>query len=117
MNTSENKPNRRSPDPIDRLIHEDNLRINTLLIIKKMDLLVAVMNNSMLIRVKLSSFPQLKKASQKQLGEWKLSGRGTGVRWEGLDEDISARGLIKLYINNQLKQQFHHQGDGDFVLV
>lgn len=117
MSTLRNKDNRRSPDPIDRLIHEENLRISTLFVVKKMDMLVAVMNNGMLIRVKLSTFPRLKKASQKQLDSWKLTGKGAGVRWEGLDEDLSARGFIKTYINHQLKRQFHRQGDDEFVLV
>jgi hypothetical protein len=40
-------------------------------------------------------FPKLRDASADQLGKWRLIGRGIGIHWEKLDEDISVAALLK----------------------
>lgn len=41
-------------------------------------------------------FPRLLKASPQQRQKWELIGRGSGVHWPEVDEDISVRGLLGL---------------------
>jgi hypothetical protein len=46
------------------------------------------------IAVPLAYFPRLLNASQDNLNDFIISGGGTGVHWESLDEDISVEGLL-----------------------
>ena len=47
------------------------------------------------ISVPLEWFPRLKQASPKQRKNWRLIGKGTGIHWLDLDEDISVSALLK----------------------
>lgn len=47
------------------------------------------------LSVPLEWFPRLRKANHKQLGKWELIGKGIGIHWKELDEDISVEGLLK----------------------
>jgi len=42
----------------------------------------------------LAYFPRLLKASPEQRQKFEISGGGTGLHWEDLDEDISVPGLL-----------------------
>ena len=42
----------------------------------------------------LEWFPKLRDASPDALGDWRLVGRGDGIHWPKLDEDLSVRGLL-----------------------
>jgi len=44
--------------------------------------------------VPLAYFPRLGKASSEQRDNYLISGGGTGLHWEELDEDISVRALL-----------------------
>jgi hypothetical protein len=46
------------------------------------------------LSVPLAWFPRLLAATAEQRAAWRLIGRGEGVRWESLDEDLSVRGLL-----------------------
>ena len=46
------------------------------------------------ISVPLNWFPRLLHATQKQRDNWRLIGRGHGIHWDDIDEDISVEGLI-----------------------
>ena len=46
------------------------------------------------VRVPLSWFPRLAGASAAQRLDWRLIGRGIGIRWDTLDEDVSVEGLL-----------------------
>jgi hypothetical protein len=47
------------------------------------------------INVPLTWFPKLSQATTEQLNNWRFIGRGLGIHWEDLDEDISIEGLLK----------------------
>ena len=47
------------------------------------------------INVPLTWFPKLSNATTEQLNNWHFIGRGLGIHWEDLDEDISIEGLLK----------------------
>jgi hypothetical protein len=44
--------------------------------------------------VPLEWFPRLRDASDADRANWRLIGRGEGIHWPTLDEDISVRGLL-----------------------
>ncbi len=44
--------------------------------------------------VPLAYFPRLLRATPEQRLQCEMSGNGTGLHWEGLDEDISVEGLL-----------------------
>lgn len=46
------------------------------------------------ISVPLAWFPRLVHASPTERGNWRLIGRGEGIHWETLDEDVSVEGLL-----------------------
>lgn len=47
------------------------------------------------ISVPLEWFPKLRDATSEQRRKWRLIGRGAGIHWEELDEDISVSALLK----------------------
>lgn len=46
------------------------------------------------VTVPLEWFPKLRDASQEQRANWRLIGKGVGIRWEDLDEDLSVSALM-----------------------
>jgi hypothetical protein len=46
------------------------------------------------ISAPLAWFPRLVSASQAERNNWRLIGRGEGIHWKDLDEDISVEGLL-----------------------
>jgi hypothetical protein len=46
------------------------------------------------IIVPLVWFPRLKHATAKERQNWRLIGKGDGIHWQELDEDISVRNLL-----------------------
>jgi hypothetical protein len=46
------------------------------------------------VSVPLEWFPRLRDASEVQRSNWRLIGRGVGIHWEDLDEDISVSSLL-----------------------
>lgn len=47
------------------------------------------------ISVPLEWFPKLRDATDEQRKGWRLIGKGVGIHWEDLDEDISVAALLK----------------------
>jgi hypothetical protein len=47
------------------------------------------------LSVPLEWFPRLRKATKEQLEKWRFIGKGEGVHWEEIDEDISIENLLK----------------------
>ena len=46
------------------------------------------------ISVPLEWFPRLVYATPEERSNWRLIGRGHGIHWEDIDEDISVEGLL-----------------------
>ena len=42
----------------------------------------------------LEWFPKLKNATESQKEKWKFIGKGIGIHWEEIDEDLSVKGLL-----------------------
>lgn len=47
------------------------------------------------ISVPLTWFPRLQHSTPKQRNKWRLIGRGEGIHWPELDEDISVEALLE----------------------
>jgi hypothetical protein len=47
--------------------------------------------------VDVGSFPRLRHASPAQREHWQLIGRGLGIHWEELDEDLSVENILTAY--------------------
>lgn len=47
------------------------------------------------LSVPLEWFPKLRDATAAQRKRWRLIGRGVGIHWDALDEDLSVAGLLK----------------------
>ncbi|MEC9483758.1 MAG: DUF2442 domain-containing protein [Halomonas sp.] len=46
------------------------------------------------LSIPLAWFPRLLHGTPEQRNQWELIGRGEGLHWEALDEDISVAGLL-----------------------
>ncbi len=46
-------------------------------------------------------FPKLRDAKPEQREKWRLIGRGIGIHWEELDEDISVESLLSLNLERK----------------
>ena len=47
------------------------------------------------INVPIEWFPKLRGATDEQRKNWRLIGKGVGIHWEDIDEDISVASLLK----------------------
>ena len=58
------------------------------------DTLSVDLSDGRTISVPLSWFPRLVHATLKERSNWRLIGKGHGVHWPDIDEDISVEGLL-----------------------
>jgi len=68
------------PDAVDVSITEDTLNVE--------------LSDGRSISAPLEWYPRLVHATQDERNNWRLIGRGHGIHWEDLDEDISVEGLL-----------------------
>ena len=110
VNKNEDKiVNKKSSDPFDKLIFEQGLRAKQVLLTdKKLDSLVVLLNNGAILKIAISTYPRLKKASQLQLNQWEFIADGIGIRWDALDEDLSIKGMIKESALNEALHQLQN---------
>ncbi len=59
------------------------------------------------ITVSLHSFPRLLSAPPAQREQWELIGRGLGVHWEALDEDVSIENILTAYSKAKSTEYAH----------
>jgi len=58
------------------------------------DTLSVDLNDGLAMSVSLAWFPRVLHASPEERKNWRLIGKGQGIHWEDLDEDISVEGLL-----------------------
>jgi hypothetical protein len=58
------------------------------------DTLSVDLSDGRTISVPLEWFPRLVQATAEERNNWRLIGRGHGIHWEDLDEDIGVEGLL-----------------------
>jgi len=59
-------------------------------------LLHVVMADGRELAVPLEWFPRLRDATREQRSRWRFIGRGKGIHWDDIDEDISITSLLRL---------------------
>lgn len=68
------------PGAEDVLVTEDTLSVD--------------LSDGRTILVPLAWFPRLLHGTKEERNKWRLIGRGQGIHWEGIDEDISVENLL-----------------------
>ena len=68
------------PDAVDVMVSEDTLSVE--------------LSDGRTISVPLDWYPRLTHATEEERANWRTIGRGHGIHWEGIDEDISVEGLL-----------------------
>ncbi len=58
------------------------------------DTLTVDLSDGRTIAVPLAWFPRLLHATNQERKHWRLIGKGQGIHWEDIDEDISVEGLL-----------------------
>lgn len=58
------------------------------------DTLTVDLSDGRTISVPLAWFPRLQHGTPTELSRWRLIGKGEGIHWPNLDEDISVEGLL-----------------------
>ena len=58
------------------------------------DTLSVELSDGRTISTPIGWFPRLEQANEQERKNWKLIGKGSGIHWEDIDEDISVEGLI-----------------------
>ena len=58
------------------------------------DTLTLDLSDGRTISVPLEWFPRLLNATPRERNNWRLIGKGRGIHWEDIDEDISVEGLL-----------------------
>jgi len=68
------------PDAVDVWVSSDTLSVE--------------LSDGRTISVPLDWYPRLTHATEKERADWRLIGRGHGVHWEAIDEDVGVEGLL-----------------------
>lgn len=58
------------------------------------DALKVILADGREVSAPLEWFPRLRDANENQRQNWRLIGRGVGIHWEDIDEDISVKCLL-----------------------
>jgi Protein of unknown function (DUF2442) len=59
------------------------------------DRLIVTLADGRELAVPLSWFPRLSEATEAQRRDWRFVGRGQGIHWPEVDEDISVASLLR----------------------
>jgi hypothetical protein len=70
----------RIPEALDVLLTDDTLSVD--------------LSDGRSISVPIAWFPRLLHSTDQERNNWRLIGRGQGIHWEDIDEDISIEGLL-----------------------
>lgn len=71
------------------------------------------------ISVPIGWYPALQSATPEQLNTWEIVGRGRGIHWPLLDEDLSVKGFMAGYETRPQQRQLSHVplADINYVLL
>lgn len=68
------------PDAVDVRVSEDTLSVE--------------LSDGRTISVPLDWYPRLTHATEQERADWRIIGRGHGIHWEAIDEDVGVEGLL-----------------------
>ena len=81
-----------TPAARDVLVTEDTLNVD--------------LNDGRSVSVPLAWFPRLLHASTEERNNWRFIGKGHGIHWEDIDEDISVKSLLLGKRSGESQQSF-----------
>ena len=58
--------------------------------------MIVSFSNNREMTLPLDRYPRLRDASEAERNNWRLIGRGEGICWEEIDEDLSIAGFLKV---------------------
>ena len=58
------------------------------------DTLTVELDDGRTVSVPIAWYPRLLNASKKERENWRLIGKGHGINWEAVDEDVSIEGIL-----------------------
>jgi hypothetical protein len=90
-------------DSIEKLIYDEGLRIETVDIHPELDIMLVILNTKAVLHQRLSSYERLKTGNKDALLQYELIGKGTGIHWPLLDEDLSLKGFLRDELRNVVK--------------
>ena len=70
----------RVPEALDVLLTDDTLSVD--------------LSDGRSISVPIAWFPRLLHSTEQERNNWRFIGKGQGIHWEDIDEDISIEGLL-----------------------
>ena len=70
------------------------------------DSLIVDLSDGRTISVPLEWFPRLLHATAEERINWRLIGRGHGIHWKEIDEDISVEGLVAGRASGESQRSF-----------
>ena len=70
----------RVPEALNVLLTDDTLSVD--------------LSDGRSISIPIAWFPRLLHSTEQERNNWRLIGKGQGIHWEDLDEDISIEGLL-----------------------
>ena len=105
MNSLDKINDIKAKDLFDILIIEKGLRAVDLKFYKKHDLMIVFLNTGKTEQLNISEFPELAKATERKLKQYKLVHKGIGFEWRSLNFDLSLKGFLKkAALNTALKK-------------
>jgi hypothetical protein len=66
--------------------------------------MLIVLNTKAVLRQRLSSYKSLKSAGKNALMKYEITGKGTGIYWPLLDEDLSLKGFLRDELINVVRK-------------
>ncbi len=91
-----------SYDSLEQLIYDEGIRIREIDVHPDMDILLIILNTGTVLQEKISKYPRLYNASASALNTYELIGKGTGIHWPELDEDLSLKGFLRDTLKNHV---------------
>lgn len=70
------------------------------------DTLTVDLSDGRTISVPIGWYPRLEHANHGERSNWRLIGKGQGIHWEDIDEDISVDGIIAGKASNESQESF-----------
>ena len=82
----------RIPEALNVLLTDDTLSVD--------------LSDGRSISVPIAWFPRLLHSTEQERNNWRFIGKGQGIHWEDIDEDISIEGLIAGRPSGESKESF-----------
>lgn len=90
-------------DSLEQLIFQNGLRIKSVWFYPQDFLMEVELNTPFSIKVPYIHFPRLANANMMELKNYELIGKGVGIHWPLLDEDLSLKGILKDFMDDLVK--------------